>query len=189
MVLDDLGLVPTLRRATRERGRRAGIPVEFESLGADRRLPMDLESGLFRMLDEALAAYLGGAPDRVSLRLDWGEHLEARIAAVRAVADHVRPSTVDTPPETGKDLPPALAAMIEDRRADERDAAEAAIRDSIIVLPPTTWREIQARAASIGVIAELLADGGELRLVATIPAAETHEAPEPDPASEPEPGA
>ena len=55
MVLDDLGLVPTLRRATRERSRRAGIPVEFESMGQDQRLPMDLESGLFRILDEALA--------------------------------------------------------------------------------------------------------------------------------------
>src|SRR5687767_13980825 len=62
MVLDDLGLVPTLRRATRERSRRAGIPVEFESMGHDRRLPMDLESALFRMLDEALAGYLGAAP-------------------------------------------------------------------------------------------------------------------------------
>src|SRR5215213_7623781 len=41
MVLDDLGLVPTLRRAARERGGRAGIPVDFESLGQDRRLPMD----------------------------------------------------------------------------------------------------------------------------------------------------
>ena len=44
MVLDDLGLVPTLRRATRDRGRRAQVQVEFESLGGDRRLPMDVES-------------------------------------------------------------------------------------------------------------------------------------------------
>ncbi len=59
MVLDDLGLLPTLRRAARERGRRVGIPVEFDSMGQDRRLSMDLESGLFRMVDEALSAYLG----------------------------------------------------------------------------------------------------------------------------------
>ena len=56
-------LVPTLRRATRERSNRAGIPVEFESMGQDRRLPMDLESALFRMLDEALAGYLGVGPE------------------------------------------------------------------------------------------------------------------------------
>jgi two-component system sensor histidine kinase DegS len=62
MVLDDLGLVPTLRRAARDRGQRAGVPVQFESLGPDRRLPMELESGLFRMIDEALVAFLASAP-------------------------------------------------------------------------------------------------------------------------------
>ncbi len=71
MVLDDLGLMPTLRRAARERSRRAGIPVEFESVGADRRLTMDIESGLFRILDEAMAGYLQASPDRVSVQLDW----------------------------------------------------------------------------------------------------------------------
>ena len=174
MVLDDLGLVPTLRRATRERGRRAGTPVEFESMGQDRRLAVDLESGLFRMLDEALAAYLGANPDRVVLRLDWAEQLGARVAATRAIAEPRRTSAVDAPaPEAGKELPPALAAMFEERLADERDAAEAAIRESIVVLPAANWREIQGRAASIGVKAELLADGGEVRLVADIPALET----------------
>jgi hypothetical protein len=173
MVLDDLGLVPTMRRATRERGRRAGIPVEFESMGQDRRLPMDLESGLFRMLDEALAAYLAAAPDRVTLRLDWAEKLEARIAATRAVAEPRRKSDVDLPvPEPGKELPPALAAMFEERLADERAAAEAAIRESIVAMPANNWREIQGRASSIGVTAELLLEGSELRLVADIPALE-----------------
>jgi len=174
MVLDDLGLVPTLRRATRERGRRAGIPVEFESMGQDRRIPMDLESGLFRMLDEALAGYLGAAPDHVTLRLDWAEQLEARIGATRAIADAKRVSNIDIPaPEAGKDLPPALAEMFEQRLADERQAAENAIRDSIVALPAGNWREIQSRASSIGVTAELSSDGSELRLVADIPALET----------------
>ena len=174
MVLDDLGLVPTLRRATRERGRRAGIPVEFESMGQDRRIPMDLESGLFRMLDEALAGYLGAAPDHVTLRLDWAEQLEARIGATRAIADAKRVSNVDIPaPEAGKELPPALAEMFEQRLADERQAAENAIRDSIVALPAGNWREIQSRASSIGVTAELSSDGSELRLVADIPALET----------------
>jgi two-component system, NarL family, sensor histidine kinase DegS len=174
MVLDDLGLVPTLRRATRERGRRAGIPVEFESMGQDRRLPMDLESGLFRMLDEALAGYLGAAPDHVTLRLDWAEQLEARIGATRAIADARRVSNVDVPePESGKDLPPALAAMFEQRLEDERQAAEKAVRDSIVALPAGNWREIQGRASSIGVTAELSSDGSEVRLVADLPALET----------------
>jgi two-component system sensor histidine kinase DegS len=170
MVLDDLGLVPTLRRATRERGRRAGIPVEFESMGQDRRLPMDIESGLFRMLDEALAGYLGAAPDSVWLRLDWADQLEARIGATRAVAKARRTSDVDLPaPEAGKELPPALAAMFEARLADEREAAEAAVRESVVTLPASSWREIQGRASSIGVTAELPGDGSELHLVADIP--------------------
>ena len=66
MMLDDLGLVPTLRRAARDHGRRAGIPVEFESMGQDQRLPMDLESGLFRIVDEALVTYLGAGAERVA---------------------------------------------------------------------------------------------------------------------------
>ena len=85
MVLDDLGLVPTLRRAARDRGRRVGVAVEFDSLGTDRRLPMELESGLFRILDEALTAYLAQHPDRVALKLDWSERFEARVTASRGV--------------------------------------------------------------------------------------------------------
>jgi two-component system sensor histidine kinase DegS len=167
MVLDDLGLVPTLRRAARERGRRAGVPVEFDSLGPERRLPMDLESGLFRILDEAMAAYLSARSDRVSIRLDWSDQVEARVSASRATAELLPELT----PEAGADgdLPPALAAMMEDRRADARDANEAAKRDAIVALPPSTWREIQGRASTLGIAAELSADGAELRLVGDLP--------------------
>jgi two-component system sensor histidine kinase DegS len=171
MVLDDLGLVPTLRRAARERGRRAGIPVEFDTLGQDRRLAVDLESGLFRMLDDALAAYLASGPDAARITLDWGEQLEARVAATRAIAEAEPDATaVPTPDEEGdKDLPPALAMMLEDRRAGERDAAEAAARAAVVVLDPVVLAEIEARSSAIGVTAELLDDGGTLRLVAPLP--------------------
>ena len=59
--------------------------------------------------------------------------------------------------------------MMADRRADARDAVEAAKRDAIVVLPPSTWREIQSRAATLGMWAELSSDGAELRLVAEMP--------------------
>jgi hypothetical protein len=171
MVLDDLGLVPTLRRTARDRGRRAGIAVEFESLGQDRRLPMDLESGLFRILDEALAGYLEARAERVSLKVDWTtDQLDAVMAATRAAAPTAGPEVVpDT--KAAKDLPPALAAMMEDRRADARTAAEAAQRDAIVSLPPTTWREVQGRAATLGLTVELSADGAEFRLLAELPPA------------------
>ena len=171
MVLDDLGLVPTLRRAARERGQRAGVVVEFESLGQDRRLSMDLESGLFRMLDEALVAYLDRSPDQLSLRVDWTpERGEAKVIAARNPRAGGAEPAADAVPADGKDLPPALAAMMEDRRADARDAAEAARKEAIVAMPPTIWREIQNRAATIGVGVELLAEGAELHLVAEAPA-------------------
>ncbi len=173
MVLDDLGLVPTLRRAARERGRKAGVAVDFDSMGQDRRLPMDLESGLFRMLDEALVGYLERSPTRITMRVDWSDQIEARVHAVRTGdTAEVKPAPepdAEAPAPTGADLPPALAAMMEDRRADARDAAETARRDAIVALPVTTWQEIQSRATTLGILADLSEDGSELHLVAEAP--------------------
>ena len=176
MVLDDLGLVPTLRRAARERGRRAHVPVEFDSMGTDRRLPQDVESTVFRILDEALGAYLALAPDRVTLRLDWTEELEASLVASRA------PAVIDGHDEplpevpTG-DVPDAIKQMIQDRHDARVAAVTAAEQAAIIVLPPAARRDIQERAGSIGASVEVLAGGGELRLVVPLPPAE------PDPES------
>jgi two-component system, NarL family, sensor histidine kinase DegS len=181
MVLDDLGLVPTLRRSARERGQRAGVAVEFESMGTDRRLPMELESGLFRIFDEALTAYLGVAPDRVALRLDWTpERLEGHLSATRDRSSAIEQAERDLaeaeaqlhPTESGgrfrkdkeKELPPAMTQMLEERRAAAEVAAEAARSSAVVVLPAATWREIQQRAATVGVATELAGDGGELRI-------------------------
>jgi len=162
MVLDDLGLVPTLRRAARERSRRAQVPVEFDSVGQDRRLPMDLESGLFRIVDEAIAAYLDAAPDRVTVALDWNDgSLDLVVRAVRAAP---ATSAGDEVPEAAADLPPALAAMIEDRRAAKQAARAAAEEAARVVLPPSVARDLVARAAALGGSAELLDGGAELRV-------------------------
>jgi two-component system sensor histidine kinase DegS len=169
MVLDDLGLVPTLRGAARDRGRRTGIVVGFESFGADRRLPTDVESGLFRLLDDALEAYLALRPDHINLRLDWSDQLEARITATRgagrAAGDAAAAAAADLPADrAAADLPPALAAMIAQRHDDQVAAAEAARRAREIVLPPAAWDQIRARAESLGMAAELV-DGGETIVV------------------------
>ena len=165
MVLDDLGLLPTLRRAARDRGRRAGLTVDFESLGADRRLPVELESGMFRIIDQALAAYLASAPHRLAVRLDWADQVEATITASRDPEGELEAEpTSDREPKRGKDLPPALAAMMDERRDDRRAAAEAARSAQVVALPPAAWREIQERAATIGVTVELLDGGGTLRV-------------------------
>jgi two-component system sensor histidine kinase DegS len=168
MVLDDLGLVPTLRRATRERGRRAHVPVEFESLGADRRLPVDIESTVFRILDEAMAAYLSVAPERVVLRLDWGDELSAHLSAHRTPA----PVPGDPLPEvpTGPKVPDAIKQMIQDRH-DARDAAiQAAQVAAVVALSPGARRDVLERADSIGARVAIEGGGGELNLTVALPA-------------------
>ncbi|MHB8893299.1 MAG: sensor histidine kinase [Candidatus Limnocylindrales bacterium] len=166
MVLDDLGLVPTLRRDARDRGQRAHIPVEFESLGRDRRLPMEVESAVFRILDEALAAYLSLAPERIVLRLDWTDDLEARLSAHRAPT---APGGDALPAVPTDDVPDAIRRMIQDRH-DARAAAETAAEvAAIVVLPTPARRDIEARAGAIGARLEVLADGGEIHLVVPLP--------------------
>ena len=71
MVLDDLGLVPTLRRAAAERTRRTGQTVGFESVGADSRLGSEIESAMFRIVDDAVQALLDAKPAELVIRLDW----------------------------------------------------------------------------------------------------------------------
>ena len=175
MVLDDLGLVPTLRRAARERGRRAGISVEFDSIGQDRRIEVDLESSLFRIIDEALTGYLSGRPDRISIRLDWTEDVvEARINADRdptkqmADADHEVAEALKAVEGSDKDLPPALESMMSDRRERAQARSAAAREAAIVALPVSTWREIENRAATTGIAAELSDGGGTLHLRADI---------------------
>ena len=60
--------------------------------------------------------------------------------------------------------------IMEERRAGERDAAAAAALAAVVVLDPAVWADVEARASAIGVTAELLEDGGTLRLVAPLPA-------------------
>ncbi|MGD0248493.1 MAG: histidine kinase [Candidatus Limnocylindrales bacterium] len=171
MVLDDLGLVPTLRRVARDRGRRSQIPVEFESYGADRRLPMDVESALFRIIDEAVTGFLTCHPDRVSIRFEWAaDRTEARIAARREATEALEEPEIDEslpPDKRGKaadrEIPDALRAMIDETRAAK--VTRAAHTGQALALPPNTWREIKQRADTIGVTAELVDEGREVVLV------------------------
>jgi two-component system sensor histidine kinase DegS len=161
MVLDDLGLVPTLRRVARDRSRRAGLPVEFESLGTDRRLPMELESAIFRVADESVAALLGGRPEKVVLTLDWGEELEVAVRAVYPASSEVIAE------EPRADMPAALQAMVDENRA------QAAAHGLIAVLTPAIRREIDERAAAAGGRVEFGDDGRGVTARFPLPAAPT----------------
>lgn len=54
MTLDDLGLIPTLRKYTREFGEKHGIQVRLHAVGEEQRLPSNIEGTLFRVIQEAL---------------------------------------------------------------------------------------------------------------------------------------
>jgi hypothetical protein len=168
MVLDDLGLVPTLRRSARDRGRRANVAVDFDSMGQDRRLPGEVESTVFRILDEALAAYLSLGPDRVSVRLDWTDVLDIRISARRAAAPLQDDEPLPSVP-TG-DVPQAIKQMIQDRHDARQAALAAAEAAAIVVLPAATQRDVTERAGVIGATVEIVAGGGEVHLVVPIEA-------------------
>jgi two-component system sensor histidine kinase DegS len=170
MVLDDLGLVPTLRRVARDRGRRSQIPIEFESYGTDRRLPMDVESALFRIIDEAVTGFLSCHPDRIAIRFEWADKPEAHISARREGVEEPTEPEIDMsfpPDKRGKtaerDIPEALKAMIDETRAAKM--SRSARVNQPLALPSNTWREIQQRAETIGATADLVDEGREVVLV------------------------
>lgn len=53
-VLDDLGLVPALRWFISQRVQPMGIQVDFQAARLDNRLPEELETALFRIIQEAI---------------------------------------------------------------------------------------------------------------------------------------
>ena len=70
-VLDDLGLAPALRSYAREYSENTGIPVEMQLLGMSHRLTPELETVLYRVIQEALtnvARHSNATSCRVTLR-------------------------------------------------------------------------------------------------------------------------
>ena len=75
MTLDDLGLVPTLRKYLKEYSDKHGVPVRFNVVGEERRLPGNTEGTLFRIIQEALTnaqkhAHAGGAEVTMNMSRD-----------------------------------------------------------------------------------------------------------------------
>ncbi|GAC1383900.1 MAG: sensor histidine kinase [Herpetosiphon sp.] len=54
MILDDLGLIPTLRRYSQDMGQRWNIEIQVAAQNLDARLPSHYEVSLFRFIQEAL---------------------------------------------------------------------------------------------------------------------------------------
>ena len=159
MVLDDLGLVPTLRRVARDRSRRAQVPVEFDSLGSDRRLSMELESAIFRIVDESVSALTATHPERVTVTLFWGAAELTTTVRAQAASRDEEPEV----PAPAADVPAALAAMIESRRADRAAVVAAG------GVPVDVRREITDRASALGGRVGVAADGQTIEVVVPIP--------------------
>ena len=53
MALDDLGLVPTLRKFVQDFEERTAIRAKFEAIGREKRLTSALEAAMFRLVQEA----------------------------------------------------------------------------------------------------------------------------------------
>jgi two-component system sensor histidine kinase DegS len=165
MVLDDLGLGPTVRRFTNDRGQRAGINVEFDSRGIEERLDSDTESALYRSIVEAIVGYLALKPPSVLVRLDWGER--ELVATVEGTWPRVNPEgqaeASDAASSRSVETPPALLAMMEEHRSAEREAGLAQR-----ALPPALVDAIDQRARALGLTLTMRDDGQVMELIAPI---------------------
>ena len=90
MILDDLGLVPTMRRYVQTLIDKHGVRIDFSSTGRDRRLPSDDEVAIFRLIQDSLIERIDkGASKDMVLGMTWkDEQLDILLQA------------------DGKDLPP-----------------------------------------------------------------------------------
>ncbi|MBZ0295144.1 MAG: sensor histidine kinase [Anaerolineae bacterium] len=81
MMLDDLGVVPTVRRYVESFNEKSGIETSLELLGEERRLETHREVMIFRGIQELLVnARDYAAPSKISIRLDMGvERIRADI--------------------------------------------------------------------------------------------------------------
>ncbi len=165
MVLDDLGLGPTIRRTTSDRARRSGINIDFDSQGIEERLDPGIESVVYRSVDEAIIGFLTLRPPSVLVRLDWGE--QELVATVEGTWPRVNleGQTESSEAATGRsiDTPPALLAMMQEKWSADQ-AADRAMRS----LPPERVAEIGTRARAMGMTMTMRDEGQVMELIAPI---------------------
>lgn len=72
--LEDLGLAPALEMLSRDAGRTMNIPVAFERVGREQRLPPDVELALYRIAQEGLSNIARHAQAHTAVvRLQFGD--------------------------------------------------------------------------------------------------------------------
>jgi two-component system sensor histidine kinase DegS len=74
MILDDLGLLPTLRRYIKDYVEKNKVEVNFLPSGRERRLPTHVETAIFRIIQEALInVAIHASAAHVQVVLDMGD--------------------------------------------------------------------------------------------------------------------
>lgn len=99
MMLDDLGLIPTLRRYIQDFQEKSGSPVELRVTGQERRLPAHTEVTLFRVIQELL------------INIDRHAHAQRAQVALALEPDRVQVTVEDD--GVGFDVEEVLAAAKE----------------------------------------------------------------------------
>ncbi len=114
MILDDLGLVPTLRRYVQTLIDKHGIRFDFSSTGRDRRLPADEEVAIFRLIQDSVVERIEKADARdLVLSMSWKDgSLEIHL---------------DT---DGRELPPGGELASGLRRSERLELLKASAQDA-----------------------------------------------------------
>ncbi len=108
--LDDLGLVPALRRFAEDLARKGSLEVSIEADGLGRRLPGDVEIVMFRVLQESLHNVLRHSQaSRANIRLTRDDRRVRAEVADDGVGFDLAEATAR--PETGRGL--GLLGMME----------------------------------------------------------------------------
>ncbi|RAP73948.1 sensor histidine kinase [Paenibacillus montanisoli] len=90
MALDDLGLVPTLRKYIQDFEEKSKIRAMFETVGKEFRLPSAMEAGIYRMVQEAFSnAFKHADPTFVILELTYQAQMVKIVVKDNGVGFHV----------------------------------------------------------------------------------------------------
>lgn len=91
MALDDLGLVPTLRKYVQDFEEKTKIRTNFELVGREIRLPSAMEAGIYRLVQEAYTNALKHAnASTVTLEMTYQTQMVKIVVQDNGVGFHVR---------------------------------------------------------------------------------------------------
>ncbi|MBB3110509.1 two-component system sensor histidine kinase DegS [Paenibacillus phyllosphaerae] len=90
MALDDLGLVPTLRKYVQDFEEKTKIRTIFDTVGREIRLPSAMEAGIYRMVQEAFSnAFKHANPSFVSLEITYQAQMVKIVVRDNGAGFHV----------------------------------------------------------------------------------------------------